>query len=284
MKSFAINAFNDNYIWVLQSGNHCMIVDPGESTPVLDFFAEHPHLIPCCVLITHLHADHINGIKDLHHHFPELMVYGPRNINKYLDSAHEIPLDVETINLPIMGNAMVLHTPGHTAEHLSFVVDQYCFTGDTLFYGGCGRPFHDIYALYQSMQVLLGLPDELMVCCGHDYTHTNLQFALLLEPNNQTIIDRINHLPVTEPASLALEKMTNPFLRTHLTSFQQSVMKTYQHWLQDAPKNFHNIKLVMDTLKNTLQNHPKDPYDTKISGFLLFQCIRHLKDHFYQTV
>ena len=130
------------------------------------------------------------------------MVYGPRNINKYLDSAHEIPLDVETINLPIMGNAMVLHTPGHTAEHLSFVVDQYCFTGDTLFYGGCGRPFHDIYALYQSMQVLLALPDELMVCCSHDYTHTNLQFALLLEPNNQAIIDRINHLPLTEPASL----------------------------------------------------------------------------------
>lgn len=67
-----------------------------------------------------------------------------------------------------------LHTPGHTPACMSHVMGDACFVGDTLFMpdGGTARadfPGGDARTLYQSIQRLLSLPDDLRLFMCHDY-------------------------------------------------------------------------------------------------------------------
>jgi hydroxyacylglutathione hydrolase len=72
-----------------------------------------------------------------------------------------------------------------------------------------------------SLAKLAALPDDTLVYCAHEYTLSNLRFAAALEPENRALQMRIahdsllrgTHLP-TIPSTIAIEKATNPFLRT----------------------------------------------------------------------
>jgi len=72
-----------------------------------------------------------------------------------------------------------------------------------------------------SLAKLAALPDDTLVYCAHEYTLSNLRFAETLEPGNRALQLRIahdsqlrgTHLP-TIPSTIAIEKATNPFLRT----------------------------------------------------------------------
>ena len=117
----------------------------------------------------------------------------------------------------------IIETPGHTLDHIAFYNMQanVLFCGDTLFSAGCGRLFEGTYdQLHGSIQKINQLPDETKIYCGHEYTVSNLQFAASVEKNNKIIQKRLNtakqsrkqNLP-TVPATLKIEKQTNPFLR-----------------------------------------------------------------------
>ena len=59
----------------------------------------------------------------------------------------------------------VLPSGGHTAGHVSYLVDGNLFCGDALFSGGCGRVFTGNFAqMFESMQRFNQLPDETVVC------------------------------------------------------------------------------------------------------------------------
>ena len=69
------------------------------------------------------------------------------------------------------------------------------------------------------------MPDETQLFCGHEYTVSNLQFAATVEPENKAIQNRLleaqnlrDHNQPTVPATLRIEKDTNPFLRCEETS------------------------------------------------------------------
>ena len=74
--------------------------------------------------------------------------------------------------------------------------------------------------MYISLNKLAKLPDETVVYCGHEYTLANINFARLVEPENQAITQlqilaekqRKSNLP-TLPSTIAMEKACNPFLR-----------------------------------------------------------------------
>ncbi|MCL0202054.1 MBL fold metallo-hydrolase, partial [Klebsiella pneumoniae] len=69
--------FQDNYIWVLvDDDRRCIIVDPGESAPILHAIKENGWQ-PEAILLTHHHHDHVGGVPDLLAHYPHLPVYGP---------------------------------------------------------------------------------------------------------------------------------------------------------------------------------------------------------------
>lgn len=90
-----------------------------------------------------------------------------------------------------------METPGHTQDHVCFIVTHvtpestktpFLFSGDTLFIGGCGRLLQGTAdQLFYSLQKIINLPNETLVCCGHEYTISNLKFAKYIEPENPMI-------------------------------------------------------------------------------------------------
>lgn len=75
MNLISISAFQDNYIWVLvDDDRRCIIVDPGESVPILHAIEENDWQ-PEAILLTHHHHDHVDGVPDLLARYPHIPVY-----------------------------------------------------------------------------------------------------------------------------------------------------------------------------------------------------------------
>ena len=115
------------------------------------------------------------------------------------------------------------HTPGHTTGHVvyHFVNEKVAFVGDTLFAMGCGRLFEGTAEqMWSSLQLIMEWPDDTLLYCAHEYTQSNAEFALTVEPENPELIQRkakvdlmrSNNQP-TVPTKVGIEKKTNPFLR-----------------------------------------------------------------------
>ena len=86
--------------------------------------------------------------------------------------------------------ARVLETPGHTLDHITYVFDneKALFAADTLFSIGCGRVFEGTYPMmWDSLLKLRALPDDFKLYCGHEYTASNIKFALTIEPDNAAL-------------------------------------------------------------------------------------------------
>lgn len=222
----AIPAFEDNYIWMLRRPDapETVIVDPGDATVVL----ERLHALGARltdILVTHHHPDHTGGIPALREHFPDARVHGPRNdmikgLTHYVD-------DDQRINV-MGGEFQVLEVPGHTLDHIAYFSQDFnivkqpiVLCGDTLFSAGCGRLREGTPAqLLNSLNRLARLPSDTLVYCTHEYTLSNLRFALHVEPDNIACQQRLAEcrslrqrgMP-TLPSTIALEQRTNPFLR-----------------------------------------------------------------------
>lgn len=219
MNLISIPAFQDNYIWVLvDDDRRCVIVDPGESEPILTAIAENGWQ-PEAILLTHHHNDHVGGVPALRAKFPHLVVYGPAETQ-----------DKGTTRVVKDGEKILIHewdfsvfaTPGHTSGHICFYSKPYLFCGDTLFSGGCGRLFEGTPAqMYQSLQKIASLPDDTLICCAHEYTLGNMKFAASILPDDRAIQDyylKVKELRAknqkTLPVILKNEREINVFLRT----------------------------------------------------------------------
>src|SRR5882724_6934882 len=71
-----VNAFRDNYIWMIHDARHGVAVDPGDAAPVQAFLKQN-NLLLVAILATHHHADHVGGVADLVAK-RKIPVYGPR--------------------------------------------------------------------------------------------------------------------------------------------------------------------------------------------------------------
>ncbi len=221
MNLIALPAFSDNYIWMLHDGHNAIVVDPGESAPVLKALDSH-QLQLAAILVTHHHADHVGGINELRSRLQGL-VYGPR---RELIPQPCVALD-DGDTVDVLGlRFRVIDVPGHTSGHIAFFTDDggikpILFCGDTLFSGGCGRLFEGTAAqMHHSLSRLASLPGPTRVCCAHEYTLSNLKFARAVEPKNHDLANysawceaqRAINAP-TLPSSIATELRVNPFLR-----------------------------------------------------------------------
>jgi len=216
-----IPVLTDNYCYLIEGNDkECLIVDPGEFTPVTNYITAHT-LKPVMILNTHHHGDHVGG-------------------NAELANAYNIPVngpEFERAKIPLMTKGLkegdivtqsgltlkVIETPGHTKGHIILYVPAFnaLFSGDTLFSMGCGRLFEGTPAdMFDSLQKIKSFPPETNIYCGHEYTKANGNFALHLDPENIDIIRRMKDVETsraanrpTIPVTLGEELKTNPFLR-----------------------------------------------------------------------
>ena len=231
MKLIALPAFSDNYLWLWQQDQRAVVVDPGDAAPVLQALAKEGLKLDA-ILVTHHHADHVGGVRELHH-ATGAQVFGPAREDiptPFVPVVHGDQL--ELLNQTVQ----VLDVPGHTAGHVAyFLADAHTepvlFCGDTLFSGGCGRIFEGTpKQMLDSLDLLASLPTHTRVCCAHEYTVSNLRFALTVEPGNTNLQIymaycqelRAKGLP-TVPAQLGNELQINPFLRSRHPNVRQAV-------------------------------------------------------------
>jgi len=223
----ALPAFTDNYIWLLQdhSSRRCAVVDPGDAAPVQAWLDAHPDWILSDILITHHHHDHVGGVQALKN-ATNATVHGPASENI---PARDVALEDNDLVKVLGLDFDVYAVPGHTLGHIAYYHHGLLFCGDTLFAAGCGRLFEGTpEQMHHSLGRLAALPDDTLVYCTHEYTLSNLKFAAAVEPGNPDIAARLekvgrqrNEGIMTLPSTLALEKLTNPFLRTAETSVKQ---------------------------------------------------------------
>ena len=260
----SIAAYDDNYIWLI-SDKHCaVVVDPGDAAPVIRYLTEH-HLTLTTILITHHHADHIGGVVNLLAWCESLgqekpVVYGPAHENIAVVTERLIESDIVSIARPAC-EFTVLDVPGHTAGHIAFYLNagqqSHVFCGDTLFATGCGRLFEGTPAqMVDSLNKLKNLPDQTLVHCAHEYTLSNIKFALAVEPQNQELLAwqqkaqslRQQGVP-TVPTTIAHEKSVNPFLRCEESSVIESV-KQHQAIKDTHPVTvFAHLRSWKDTFR-----------------------------------
>ena len=204
----AISAFSDNYIWLIREDNSsdCAVVDPGDAEPVIQYLNQN-NLTLSTILLTHHHWDHTGGVKALSKRSP-CIIHGPGLSETDGFQLFKREVKVKTI-------------PGHTLDHIAFIIDDKVFCGDTLFSAGCGRVFEGTFPqMLDSLNKLKSLHEDTKIYCGHEYTINNLQFAQTVEPENNNIQDYLIECKnkrktnkITLPSTIKLEKEVNPFFR-----------------------------------------------------------------------
>ena len=173
------------------------------------------------ILVTHHHHDHVGGVAELKQKY-NCRVVAPNDKSTKIAN-----VDLRAINGDVIkvGSllARVLETPGHTLDHISYVFDteKAVFAADTLFSIGCGRVFEGTYPMmWDSLLKLRALPDDFKLYCGHEYTASNVKFALTVDGDNPALKARAEEVTrlraenkPTIPVLLGEEKKANVFLR-----------------------------------------------------------------------
>lgn len=233
LQVITVPAFADNYLWLVRGPadpRSVVAVDPGDAAAIEAALAAHQVRL-AAILVTHHHRDHVGGVMALAaaHGVP---VYGP--------AAEDIegitcPLaDGDTVDLPALGLRLaVWAVPGHTLGHLAYVGHGAVFCGDTLFSGGCGRLFEGTPTqMHASLSRLGALPADTAVYCAHEYTASNLRFALAVEPGNPAlqayaadVAGRRADGLSTVPTRIDRELAVNPFLRVDAPEVRASAAR-----------------------------------------------------------
>jgi hydroxyacylglutathione hydrolase len=195
-------------------------IDAPEAAPIVKALDEQGWKLTD-ILITHHHGDHVGGVAELKQR------YGCRVVAPHDKTSKIANVDQRVANGDVVkiGGllARVVETPGHTLDHISYVFDndKALFAADTLFSIGCGRVFEgNAPMMWESLLKLRALPDDFRLYCGHEYTASNVRFALSVDPDNAALkarADEVSRLRAdnkpTIPVLLGEEKKANVFLR-----------------------------------------------------------------------
>ena len=255
LQVWPIPAFDDNYIWCLHDGASALVVDPGDSAPVLDYLQQ-MGLRLTAILITHHHADHTGGILNLLDSLGNIPVYGP--VGNNIPGRTDVVMQDDAVDIPSPRISFkVFEVPGHTLSHIAYfanmqtnVIEPILFCGDTLFASGCGRLFEGTPTqMTESLAKFAALPKNTLVYCTHEYTLSNIRFALAVEPNNTNLLSwseraqalRAQHVP-TLPTTIGQELQVNPFMRCDQVDVMQAAQKVSGQ--QDLPSPAHVLAAI----------------------------------------
>lgn len=253
MQIHRINAWSDNYIFLLHAAPYAAVVDPTEASPVLDKL-DNLGIELTAIFNTHHHGDHVGGNRQLLAKFPDATVYASEADRDRIPGQTAFLNEGDTVTFGGR-TAHIFFVPGHTRGHIAYyfppaTADEpgELFCGDTLFAGGCGRLFEGTPAqMVNSLSKLRQLPDNTRVWCAHEYTLSNLKFAVTVDSQNLDLQNRYQRVhtarqrqEATVPSLLGLEKKTNPFLRWDQPALQAVAKR------QDPARVFGRIRGMKD--------------------------------------
>ena len=227
-----IPCLKDNYAFLIHdpATGATAVVDVPEAAPILAALQTRGWGLTD-ILLTHHHDDHIAGV-------PALRAATGAKVWGATADSHRLPAldhalaegDTVTIGAEI---GHVIDVSGHTLGHIAFYfpASGLAFTADSLMAAGCGRLFEgSADTMWTSLSKLAALPPQTLICSGHEYTASNIRFALSLEPDNEALISRCKSVTLaredvrpTVPSSLSEELATNPFLRAALPNIKAAV-------------------------------------------------------------
>ena len=182
--------------------------------------------------------------------------YSPKIIGASRDKHRLPPLDIEVEEgkqLSIGSKTFNIYdVDGHTVGHIAYALleDKALFTGDSLMVMGCGRLFEGTPDdMWKSLRKLKQLPKDIMIYSGHEYTRSNIEFALTVDPQNDKLkarkvkeLEKLANGSPTVPATLGEELDTNPFLRES----EPSIVDHMNTKNQDPVYRFTKIRALKD--------------------------------------
>jgi len=232
LEIITIPCLADNYAFLLHDPDSGMtaLVDAPEAAPIKAELDRRGWGLDL-VLLTHHHWDHIDALDELR------QIYKPSVVGAEADAHRLPPLDEAVKEGSVFSfsdeEVQIFDVPGHTVGHIAFYLPESraVFTADSLMALGCGRLFEGSPAqMWHSLNKLAALPANTMVYSGHEYTQSNADFALTIEPDNPALQVRVADIAKaratgesTVPSLLSLELATNPFLRAGLDEVKQAI-------------------------------------------------------------
>jgi hydroxyacylglutathione hydrolase len=167
---------SNTYLVAGASNEAGVIIDAGGPVKPLIEFADTNNIKVTHILLTHHHVDHVAELDKLLARWPQASVLtdaaeAAPALSTHIGQAEVVKRD-ETLTIDGL-KIQALHTPGHTAGMLSFLVNENAvFTGDTLFresVGGLRAPGHTTFSDLKNsiMNVLMTLPPSTDIYPGH---------------------------------------------------------------------------------------------------------------------
>ena len=163
---------SSTYTYIISSGKgrEALIIDPViENTQEYLKILKDLSLKLVKVIDTHIHADHISGLKELGKQTNCTKIMGEHSASEVVDIKVKDNEKIKIENIELIS----MHTPGHTDCSYSFLMNDRVFTGDTLLINGTGRtdfqngsPIDQYHSLFNK---ILKLPEKTLVYPAHDY-------------------------------------------------------------------------------------------------------------------
>ena len=211
---------SSTYTYIISSGQgrEALIIDP-----VIENVDDYLDILRILdlklvkVIDTHIHADHITGASKLKQATSCITLMGEHTPAETVEIKVK---DEEIIKLDQL-EIKALHTPGHTSDSFSFLMNNYLFSGDTLLINGTGRTdFQNGSAkdAYNSIfNRLLKLPEETILYPGHDYNGKKMssignekKFNPRLQVNNEKeYVQIMNDLNLPKPKLIDINIASN---------------------------------------------------------------------------